>query len=107
MNKKVIITPQTRELFNSLITRGIKAELEYSDGHKHVDIAILDARIYIEVDGLQHFTNPDEIERDFKRNHYSDGDDFDTFHISNFVLEHHLEKIADAIAVLVKRRANG
>ena len=63
----LVITEQTRQLHRALGERGVKAELEYFDGHKHVDIAILSARMFIEVDGLQHFTDPVHIEKDFKR----------------------------------------
>ena len=61
----------------------METKLEHWDNHKHIEIAILDAKIYIEVDGLQHYTDPEEIKRDFKRNHFSDGDDFKTIHIQN------------------------
>ena len=47
---------QTLRLYDALCKKGIKAQLEYSDGHKTVDIAILEPHIYIEVDGIQHFT---------------------------------------------------
>lgn len=97
MNQHHFATKQTRELYETLSRKGLKVIEEYSDGHKHVDIAIPQARIYIEVDGLQHFTDPAQIERDFKRDHYSDGDDFDTIHIPNLILEHHLEGVSEAI----------
>ena len=58
-------------LYDSLVARGVNAVLEYNDGHKTVDIAVLDAKLFIEVDGLQHFTDPTQIIRDFKRSHYS------------------------------------
>lgn len=104
INQKPFVTPQTSELYEALVKMGVKASLEYPDGHKHVDIAILEARIFIEVDGLHHFTNSEQIERDFKRDHFSDGDDFDTIHIPNIVIEHHLQEVAQAIVEVVKRR---
>lgn len=97
MNQGHFSTKQTHELYESLLRKGLRAIEEYSDGHKHVDIAIPQARIYIEVDGLQHFTDPAQIERDFKRDHYSDGDDYDTIHIPNLILEHHLGEVVEAI----------
>lgn len=101
---KPVITEHTTELFNELRKLGINAVLEYNDGHKHIDIAILDARIFIEVDGLHHYTDADQIERDFKRNHFSDGDDFDTIHIPNLIIEHHRLAVARAIEKIVKKR---
>jgi len=101
---KHVMTDQARELYELLKQRGINAESEYSDGHKHVDIAIRDAHIFIEVDGLQHFTDPEQIESDFKRTHFSEGDDFDTIHVPNLIIEKHLQEVADAIVEVVKKR---
>ena len=105
-DQKFLITPQTRNLFEVLTEKGIKARLEYTDGHKHVDIAILSARMFIEVDGMQHFMDSEQILRDFKRDHFSDGDDFATFRIPNIVLEHQLEEVAQAIVEVVKQRSH-
>lgn len=107
MNNKsnnAVITPQTRELYEALVTKGVFARLEYTDGHKHVDIAILNARMFIEVDGLHHFIDSHQIIRDFKRDHFSDGDDFATLRIPNIVLEHHLQEVVDAIVEVVNIR---
>lgn len=104
MNRNPIPTKQVNELGEALQKRGIAIVLEHSDGHKHVDIAILSAKIFIEVDGIHHLTDPEQIIRDFKRDHFSDGDDFDTIHIPNELLKTHLEQIANAIAEVVKKR---
>jgi len=90
-------------LYEALCNRGVSAKLEHWDGHKHVDIAILDARIYIEVDGIDHFIRPKQIYRDFQRIYYSN-DDFDTFHVPNQILNTHLGKVADAIAKVIEMR---
>jgi very-short-patch-repair endonuclease len=95
---------QSRMLYDALQEKGIKAELEYSDGHKTVDIAILKAHLYIEVDGIQHFTNPEQIMRDFKRYHYSDGDDFSTFYVTNQIIDNHLDEVVNALVDVVKSR---
>lgn len=101
---KQFMTKQAKLLLDALIARSVPAVGEHSDGHKHVDVAIIPAKIYIEVDGLHHVTDPDQIERDFKRDHFSDGDDFHTIHVLNIALEHHLDRIADAIAEVARRR---
>lgn len=88
-------------LYEALRARNIDAILEHNDGHKTVDIAVLDAKLFIEVDGLQHFTNPEQILRDFKRSHYSDGDDFRTFYVTNQIIEKYLNEVADAISKVV------
>ncbi len=104
MKKIPTPTKQVDYLNQALTDRGIKTKVEYWDGHKHIDIAILSARIYIEIDGLHHYTDPKQIEADFKRNHFSDGDDFETIHITNQLIDKHLEAIAEAISRVVKDR---
>ena len=89
-------------LYDALRSLNIEAILEYNDGHKTVDIAILDAKLFIEVDGLQHFTKPEQILRDFKRSHYSDGDDFRTFYVTNQIIEKYLNEVADALVKVVE-----
>jgi very-short-patch-repair endonuclease len=101
------VTEQTKRLHEALGKLGIDSIVEYNDGHKHVDIAIVSARIFIEVDGLHHFTDPKQIEADFKRNHYSDGDDFDTIHIPNIIIQHHCDEVAAAIAKVISSRQSG
>ncbi len=91
-------------LYEALTARGVDAVLEYNDGHKTVDIAVLDAKLFIEVDGLQHFTDPTQIIRDFKRNHYSDGDDFSTFYVTNQIIYRCLDQVADALVEVIKQR---
>lgn len=90
-----------RLLYDALKARNIDAILEYNDGHKTVDLAILDAKLFIEVDGLQHFTNPDQILRDFKRSHYSDGDDFRTFYVTNQIIEKYVNEVTDALEKVI------
>lgn len=92
-------------LYNALKERGIDVILEYNDGHKTVDLAVLDAKLYIEVDGLQHFTDPEQIMRDFKRNHYSDGDDFNTFYVTNQLIDKCLDQVAAALVEVIYRRS--
>ena len=79
--------------------------MEYSDGHKTVDIAILNPRIYIEVDGIQHFTNPEQIMRDFKRYHFSDGDDFSTFYVTNQIIDRYLDEVVNALVKVVEMKS--
>lgn len=91
-------TKYEQMLFDALIQEGVPALLGYYDGHKTVDIAVPEAKLYIEVDGIQHFTNPKQILSDLKRNHFSDGDDFRTFYTTNQLVELHCHKIAHALA---------
>lgn len=95
-------TKQTVALADALKTRGIRVETEYWDGHKHIDVYLPDARIFIEVDGLQHYTNPRQILADFKRDHFSDGDDIHTLRLTNQLVETHLDEIVNAVVRVVK-----
>lgn len=99
---------QVKKLYYELRNKEIDVQLEYSDGHKTVDLAVLDAKLYIEVDGLQHFTDPEQIIRDFKRNHFSDGDDFSTFYVTNQIINSkYFEQVVEAlVAVIEKRKQN-
>lgn len=96
-------TKYSRLLYSALKRRGIDSITEYSDGHKKIDIAILSARLYIEVDGVQHLNKPEQIITDFKRDYYSKTEGFYTLHIHNDDIKNHLNSIADAIAEVVKK----
>ncbi|HRY37069.1 MAG TPA: hypothetical protein P5230_04360 [Candidatus Magasanikbacteria bacterium] len=99
------VTPQVTSLYNALMDRGIKCKLEDdSDGYKTVDISIPEAKINIEVDGLQHFTNPNQIYSDFDRSYWSyKKNNFDTFHIPNSIIDSHLEEVVNALTIVAKR----
>ena len=96
-------TKHARMLYNELLKNRINAFLEYNDGHKEVDIGIPDAHIYIEVDGPNHLNDPDQIERDFKRDHYSEIGGFRTIRISNASIENDLKRISKAIIEVIRR----
>lgn len=99
-----IPTRYVMELKNALENRGVKTEIERDDGHKRVDIYIEEAGLNIEVDGIQHLTNPDQILADFKRDHYSELEGIYTLHISNYIVNHHLNALADAIKEVSEER---
>jgi very-short-patch-repair endonuclease len=92
------------KLNNCLVEKGLKTTPQHWDEHKHIDIAILDAKLYIEVDGWQHLTIVQQIEHDFIRDDYSKKAGFDTIHISNKEIEENLENISNAIVKVVKHR---
>lgn len=98
------MTKQVEKLYQALLTASVRVTPEYWDGHKHIDLAILEAKLYIEVDGLQHLTDPKQILADFDREHYSDVEGFNTIHISNLVIESHLSDVVKAICAVIERR---
>ena len=95
-------TPAATLLKEALEGLGIRVLSEFWDGHKHIDLAIPEARINIEIDGLQHLTDPYQILADLNRSHYSDDLGYHTLHIHNIEIKPNLEKIAVAIAEAVK-----
>lgn len=100
----IIPTIRETKLAEALKIRGINCVSQHWDGHKHVDIFLPEAKIYIEIDGFHHLTNPEQILADFNREHFSDQDEYNTLRINNEILDEHFEKIADAIAQVVEER---
>jgi very-short-patch-repair endonuclease len=97
-------TKEALDLKHALEKLGIRVLAEVDDGHKHIDLTIPSARINIEVDGCQHFTDPYQILSDLKRNHYSDNLGYDTIHIPNKLIHENLGGIASALAEASKIR---
>jgi very-short-patch-repair endonuclease len=62
--KKPSPTPEAYMLGKLLQGYGWKAELEKWDGYKHIDIAITEVRVNIEVDGKHHRIDQDQAFRD-------------------------------------------
>ena len=75
-------TPQALKLGNLLRSMGHKVEFEKYDGYKHIDIAIVDKKVNIEVDGGQHHGTEQAL-RDLKRTFYSWDKNFVTLRIPN------------------------
>ena len=62
-------TPEAVLLKTALEKLGLRVMVEVDDGFKHIDLSIPDSRINIEIDGLQHLTDPYQILSDLKRAH--------------------------------------
>ena len=97
MNKCSPPTKHARDLHAALIQVGVEAYLEHPDGHKCVDIYVPKAKLYIEVDGSQHYTSAVQIQTDFERDHRSDDAGFHTMHVTNHSVDTDAIKIARAI----------
>lgn len=97
MNKCLPPTKHARDLHAALTQVGVEAHLEHPDGHKCVDIYVPKAKLYIEVDGKQHYTSAVQIQADFERDHSSDDAGFHTMHITNHSVDTEVMKIARAI----------
>lgn len=76
-----------------------KIVYEGFDGHKSVDISIPDAKVDIEVDGLQHTTTKKQALADLKRTYYSYKSGFVTLHIPNILVKD--DKTIDEAAIFI------
>ena len=79
-------TPEARELGRLLESYGWRVELEKWDGHKHIDIAITEARVNIEVDGRQHNYSSRQALSDLERTYYSFKKGYVTLRIPNVLV---------------------
>ncbi len=98
-------TKQTRALKGALEKEGVHVLLELHDGYKHIDLAIPNAKINVEVDGMQHLTDPHQIVSDLARGYYSHKNGYDTLHIPNKMIDDHLGIVARALAEASRTRA--
>jgi len=92
-------TPEAMALAKALKTRGWNAELEKWDGFKHIDIAITQAKVNIEVDGAHHNFDKKQALADLKRTFHSFKKDYVTLRIPNQLVNEPkiLEETADYI----------
>ena len=96
-NKFNYSTKETINLYFSLRERGVPAELEKFDGYKTTDIAVVEARVNIEVDGPQHVNNADQAFADLQRTFYSFKKGFLTLHIPDVLVKQNLNQTADYV----------
>ncbi|MCK5211121.1 DUF559 domain-containing protein [Candidatus Parcubacteria bacterium] len=95
-------TEHTKKLHKALTKRGINCQKQKWDNHKHIDLSVDEARLYIEVDGDQHYTSSRQIKKDIVRDYYSSRDGFRTIHIPNRLIDDKLDNVADAIAQVAR-----
>jgi very-short-patch-repair endonuclease len=92
------------KLMDALKKLGVHFIPEANDGHKHIDIRIPNAKLDVEVDGIQHLINPDQIITDIKRTDYSRVDGYETMRVHNTDLKEETGAIASAIAEVAAMR---
>lgn len=93
-------------LYFALKERGVPVELEKFDGFKTIDIAVVDARVNIEVDGLQHSLDPHQALADLKRTYFSFLKGYLTLRVPNSLIRWNLEETADFITEFLMERKN-
>ena len=77
------ITPEAKAIGEILKKKGHNVQYEKWDKHKHIDIAITECYVNIEIDGPQHNLNPKQALADLKRTYYSFTKGFVTLRIPN------------------------
>lgn len=80
-------TPEASVLGKLLQGYGWNVELEKWDGHKHIDIAIVEAKVNIEVDGKQHNLDKEQALRDLQRTYFSFKKGYVTLRIPNCLVQ--------------------
>lgn len=98
IHKYRVPTKETQNLKTALEKLGIQVYVEVDDGHKHIDLTIPKAKINVEIDGIQHLTNPNQIIADLNRGYYSHKKGFSTMHIPNEMINSYLKEISEALA---------
>ena len=76
-------TKEAKELGHLLKNMGWFVEFEKDDGYKRINIAIVEAKVNIEVDGSHHNLKPKQALADLKRAFYSFKKGFLTLRIPN------------------------
>lgn len=88
-------------LRDCLKEKGIETVLQHWDGHKHVDIFIPSASLYIEIDGIQHYVRASQIVSDIERDYHSYKEGFKTFRVPSFVALTNYKSVVSAIEKVV------
>lgn len=97
-------TKEAAALKGALEKHGLRVYQELDDGHKTIDLAIPRAKLNVEVDGIQHLTDPKQIVADLSRGYYSHKNGYDTMHIPNEMVRLHLDTISKALSEAAKIR---
>jgi very-short-patch-repair endonuclease len=97
------ITKEQLALHGALVERGVPAQLEKWDGHKHIDIAIPDVKINLEVDGEHHNFDKKYALADLKRTFHSFAKGYTTVRIPNSLTrdKRTIEETADYVVALL------
>ena len=103
-NKK--ITSEARDLGFKLMERGVPLEFEKYDRHKHIDIAIVQKKVNIEVDGKHHNLSKKQALSDLKRTYHSFKKGYLTLRIPNSLVKDKktIEETAKYIVAFLKER---
>ena len=104
MKHQKTVTPESLKLSRALTNLEVEHTLEAYDGHKHVDIAIESAKLYIELDGSQHGFSSKQMLADDERDKHSLKAGYATKRIPNSWVNGNVDKLALSIARLADKR---
>ncbi|KYK32989.1 MAG: hypothetical protein AYK22_06715 [Thermoplasmatales archaeon SG8-52-3] len=90
-------TEPHRNLFFALKDRGIPCEFEAYDGYRHIDIAIHDIKLYIEIGEVLTEINPSQFLADLKKDTFSNQGNYQTKRLNIEFIDDHLNEIADTL----------
>lgn len=101
-------TYEAIKLYFALKERGVPAQLEKFDGYKHIDIAIPEAKVNIEVDGKHHNYSKSQALADLKRTYFSFLKGFYTIRIPNSLVYNDwtLKETADFLVEILRESRN-
>jgi very-short-patch-repair endonuclease len=88
-------------LYLSLKSRGVPAELEKFDGYRTIDIAVVGAKVNIELDG-PHGHKYEQALSDLRRTLHSFHKGYLTLRIPNTLVHENLQETADSIIDFLK-----
>ena len=89
-------------MYLSLKSRGVPAELEKFDGYKTIDIAVVDAKVNIEVDGPDRNYKYEQALSDLQRSLHAFRKGYLTLRIPNALVNENLEETANSITNFLK-----
>lgn len=104
MKHQKTVTPEAIKLSKALKNLEVENTLEQYDGHKHIDIAIESAKLYIELDGMQHAFSSKQMLADDDRDKHSHQAGYTTKRIPNAWVNQNVNKLALNIARLADKR---
>ncbi len=99
-------TVPQKMLFTALKMKEINSVLEKCDAPWHTDIAILDAKINIEVDGSHHSWLWRQMESDKLKETFFKEKGFETIRFTNLQVKRELDYCVDEVEKIYKRRIN-
>ena len=99
--KKRKSTQEAQRIYEILLKNGFNAKLELWDGFKHIDIAIPELKVNIEVDGKQHH-NKKQALADLKRTYHSFKKGYVTLRIPNELVQEDIYETARYIMEFLK-----